>query len=57
MNGQTRKTANRPAAKAIAPTPSYETYKYDSQRDAQGNWLKRTGPGDGITEREIEYYE
>lgn len=53
-NGFLTKITNR---SALAPTPSYDIYQYDSQRDAQGNWLKRTGPGDGITEREIDYYE
>lgn len=49
----TKETGRSP----LVPTPSVTTYKYDSQRDAQGNWLKRTGPEGGITEREIEYYE
>lgn len=49
----TKETGRSP----LVPTPYVTTYKYDSQRDAQGNWLKRTGPEGGITEREIEYYE
>lgn len=51
-NGFLTKITNR---SALAPTPSYDIYKYDSKRDAQGNWLKRTEPM--IVEREIEYYE
>lgn len=47
----TKETGRSP----LVPTPSVTTYKYDSQRDAQGNWLKRTEPM--IVEREIEYYE